>query len=70
MTFKQSYAYNRFRYVSLQRGVIRTSRAETPGGQLIGVLCTLYIKLIKKYHEISTLYECVEKLSMIIGCNI
>ena len=24
----------------------------------------------KKYYEILTLYECVEKLSMIIGCNI
>ena len=24
----------------------------------------------KKYYEISTIYECVEKLSMTIGCNI
>ena len=24
----------------------------------------------KKYYEISIIYECVEKLSMIIGCNI
>ena len=24
----------------------------------------------KKYYKISTIYECVEKLSMIIGCNI
>ena len=23
-----------------------------------------------KYYKISTIYECVEKLSMIIGCNI
>ena len=25
---------------------------------------------IKKYYEILTIYECVEKSSMIIGCNI
>ena len=24
----------------------------------------------EKYYEMSTIYECVEKLSMIIGCNI
>ena len=28
-----------------------------------------FIKVKKKYYEISTIYECVEKLSMIIGCN-
>ena len=27
-------------------------------------------QIIKKYYQISTIYECVEKLSMIIGCNI
>ena len=28
------------------------------------------MKQVKKYYEISTIYECVEKLSMIIGCDI
>ena len=51
-------------------GSFRASRAETPGGNLIGALSALYIKQIKKYYEISTMYECVEKLSMIIGSNI
>ena len=26
--------------------------------------------IVKKYYEKSTIYECVEKLSIIIGCNI
>ena len=31
---------------------------------------SLSYKKNEKYYEMSTIYECVEKLSMIIGCNI
>ena len=34
------------------------------------VLSTLSMKQVKHIYEISTTSECVEKLSMIIGCNI
>ena len=34
------------------------------------VLSTLSMKQVKHIYEISTKSECVEKLSMIIGCNI
>ena len=34
--------------------LFKESRAETPGGQLIGVLIALHCKTNKKYYEIST----------------
>ena len=36
---------------------------------LIDYTCIVY-KTNNKYYEILTIYECLEKLSMIIGCNI
>ena len=33
-------------------------------------LSAFYVKQIKKYYEVSTIFEYVKKLSMIIGCNI
>ena len=44
-------------------------RAETPGGHLTSFNCLVY-KTNKKYNKIVNIYQCVKKLSMIIGCNI
>ena len=48
-----------FRLVSLPRGIIKCIESRD----------TLY-QMNEKYIEISTIYECVEKLSMMKGCNI
>ena len=49
---------------------LRESRTETPGGQNNRryYKCIVY-KTNTKYYEISTICECVEKLSMTKGCN-
>ena len=47
----------------------RASRAETPGGQLIGVLSALYIKQIKNIMPYQ-LYPNESKIIDDIGCHI
>jgi len=45
-------------------------RAETNGGQLFRCFKCIVYKRNNKYFEIITIYECVEKYLMTIGCNI
>ena len=50
---------------SLPRGIIQSIESRATWR-----LSAFYVKQIKKYYEVSTIFEYVKKLSMIIGCNI
>ena len=52
----------------LSRGTIESR--ETPGSQLIVVWISSYIKQIKKYFKILTIFYASKKKSMSMGCNI
>ena len=56
--------------MSLPRGIIQSIESRDTWRPTNWRFKCIVYKTNKKYYEISTLYECVEKLSMIIGCNI